>query len=44
MITDINSWERRQVKEHLRACGALSSNDEISNVMEAVSFDDAKQV
>ena len=39
-ITDISGREKRQVEERLKACGALDSDDEISSVVEAVSFDD----
>ena len=39
-IVSISGRERRRAEEHLRACGALSHDEEIGEAVEAVSFDD----
>ena len=39
-IVSISGRERRRAEERLRACGALSHNEEIREAVEAVSFDD----
>ena len=39
-IVSISGRERRQAEERLRACGALSHDEEIREAMEAISFDD----
>ena len=39
-IISINGRERRRAEERLRACGALSHDEEIGEAVEAVSFND----
>ena len=39
-IVSIGGRERRRAEERLRACGALGDEEEISEAVEAVSFDD----
>ena len=39
-IASIGGREKRKVEECLRMCGALGSDEEISGVVRAVSFDD----
>ena len=39
-IVGINGRERKRAETHLRACGVLGPDEEVREVVEAVSFDD----